>query len=193
LAEGPEPLILASASPQRRAILEQLGVAFTVRVSGALELEAGPPAEVAIENAYRKAAAVAEREPGATVLGVDTVVALGPRLYGKPRDHAQARATLSALAGRRHAVIGGVCLIEPGRTRTLAATTQVQFRPLSAEAVERYLDTGEWKGRAGAYAIQGRGALLIREIEGDYLNVVGLPVAALMELSPTLLQPRSAT
>ncbi|HWC86846.1 MAG TPA: Maf family protein [Solirubrobacteraceae bacterium] len=189
MAEGPEPLILASASPQRQAILAQLGVAFTVRVSGAPELEAGPPAEVAIENAYRKAVAVAEREPGATVLGVDTVVALGPRLYGKPRDHAHARATLSALAGRRHVVIGGVCLIEAGRTRTLAATTQVQFRSLSAEAVERYLDTGEWKGRAGAYAIQGRGALLIREIEGDYLNVVGLPVAALMELSPTLLQP----
>jgi septum formation protein len=157
------------------------------------ELGAGPPGEVAVENAYRKAVAVAEREPGATVLGVDTVVALGPRLYGKPRDREEARITLSALAGRRHAVIGGVCLIEPGRTRTLAATTQVQFRALSADEVERYLDTGEWKGRAGAYAVQGRGALMVREIEGDYLNVVGLPVAALMELSPGLFSPPAAT
>jgi septum formation protein len=148
---------------------------------------------VALENAYRKAAAVAEQEPEATVLGVDTVVALGPRLYGKPRDRDGARAILSALAGHRHAVIGGVCLIEAGRARTLAAITEVQFRPLSSEEIERYLDTEEWVGRAGAYAIQERGALLVREIKGDYLNVVGLPVAAIMELAPALLQPPSAT
>jgi septum formation protein len=148
---------------------------------------------VALENAYRKAAAVAEQEPRATVLGLDTVVALGARLYGKPRDRDDARATLGALAGRRHAVIGGMCLIEAGRVRTLAATTEVQFRPLGAEEIERYLDTGEWEGRAGAYAIQGRGALLVREIRGDYLNVVGLPVAAIMELAPALLSPPSAT
>ena len=157
------------------------------------ELEAGPPNEVAVENAYRKAAAVAEHEPEATVLGVDTVVALGSRLYGKPGDRDEARATLTELAGRRHAVIGGVCLIEAGRTRTLAATTVVQFRSLSPDDVEAYLDTGEWEGRAGAYAIQGRGALLVSEIAGDYLNVVGLPVAALMELSPGLLASGSAT
>jgi septum formation protein len=148
---------------------------------------------VALENAYRKAAAVAEQEPEAAVLGVDTVVALGRRLYGKPRDRDGARATLSALAGHRHAVIGGVCLIEAGRVRTLAAITEVQFRPLSSEEIERYLDTEEWVGRAGAYAIQERGALLVREIKGDYLNVVGLPVAAIMELAPALLQPPSAT
>jgi septum formation protein len=148
---------------------------------------------VAVENAYRKAAAIAEQEPQATVLGVDTVVALGSRLYGKPPDRDVARATLTALAGRRHVVIGGVCLIQAGRTRTLAASTDVQFRPLTAQEIERHLDAGEWPGRAGAYAIQGRGALLVREITGDYLNVVGLPVAALMELSPALLQPPSAT
>jgi septum formation protein len=168
-------------------------VAFSARAAGVEELEAGPPNEVALENAYRKAAAVAEQEPEAAVLGVDTVVALGPRLYGKPRDRDGARATLRALAGHRHAVIGGVCLIEAGRVRTMAAITEVQFRPLNSDDIERYLDTGEWAGRAGAYAIQERGALLVREIKGDYLNVVGLPVAAIMELSPALLQPPSAT
>ena len=148
---------------------------------------------MALENAYRKAAAVAEQEPEATVLGVDTVVALGARLYGKPGDRDDARSTLRALAGHRHAVIGGVCLIEADRVRTLATITEVQFRPLSPEEIERYLDTEEWAGRAGAYAIQERGALLVREITGDYLNVVGLPVAAIMELSPGLLAPATAT
>jgi septum formation protein len=186
-------LILASGSPQRRAILERLGVEFTVRVPGVEELEAGPPAEVAIENAYRKAAAVAQREPEGTVLGVDTVVALGARLYGKPPDRQAARETLAALSGRRHAVIGGLCLIEHGRTRTLAATTEVQFRSLAAAEIEAYLDLGEWVRRAGAYAIQERGALLVAAIAGDYLNVVGLPVAAIMDISPGLLVPRPAT
>lgn len=148
---------------------------------------------MAIENAYRKAAAVAAQEPERLVLGVDTVVALGPRLFGKPRDRAAARDMLSVLAGRRHAVIGGVCLIAGGRARTLAATTEVQFRPLAPGEVERYLDTGEWEGRAGGYAIQERGALLVAEIAGDYLNVVGLPVAAIMGLEPGLLSPGCAT
>ncbi len=150
------------------------------------ELEQGPPNEVAIENAYRKASAVAAGAPDAVVLGVDTIVALGGRIYGKPRDRAHAGETLAALAGRQHAVIGGVCLIEAGRTRTLAPTTLVTMRPLDAAAIDRYLDTGEWRDRAGAYAIQGRGALLVRAIEGDYLNVVGLPIAALVELVPAL-------
>jgi septum formation protein len=153
----------------------------------AAELEQGPPGEVAIENAYRKASAVAAAEPEATVLGVDTVVALGGRIYGKPRDRDHARESLQALAGRRHAVIGGLCLIEGGRVRTLAASTLVTVRPLDAAAIEGYLDIGEWRDRAGAYAIQGRGALLVSSIEGDYLNVVGLPVAALAELAPHVL------
>jgi septum formation protein len=168
-------------------------VAFTVRIAGVEELDAGPPAEVATENAYRKAAAVAQSEPEATVLGVDTVVALGQRLYGKPADRDDARATLAALANRRHTVVGGICLIEAGRVRTLATSTQVEFRPLDAAAIEAYLDTGEWEGRAGAYAIQQRGALLVRSIQGDYLNVVGLPVAAIMELAPGLFGRPAAT
>jgi septum formation protein len=120
------------------------------------------------------------------VLGVDTVVTVGGRLYGKPRDRADAAEMLRALSGRRHAVISGLCVIEPGRTRTAAARTAVEFRELDDAAIGSYLDTGEWRERAGAYAIQGRGALLVREIEGDYLNVVGLPVATLIDLMPRL-------
>jgi septum formation protein len=131
---------------------------------------------------------VAQQDPDATVLGVDTIVTLGGRIYGKPRDRDHAHETLTALAGHRHAVIGGLCLIEGERVRTLTATTLVSVRPLDSDAIERYLDAGEWEGRAGGYAIQGRGALLIREIEGDYLNVVGLPVAAIVELAPRLLE-----
>ncbi len=182
-------LVLASASPQRRAILEQLGVEFSVQVPDVEELEAGPPHEVALENAYRKASAVASARAGAAgpILGVDTVVALGARLYGKPGDPQEARATLTALAGRRHAVVSGICLIEDGRSRTAAAQTAVEFRALSEELLDWYLASEEWRGRAGGYAIQGRGAALVAAIQGDYLNVVGLPVATLLELVPGLL------
>jgi septum formation protein len=189
-AVGGEPagplLILASRSPQRRAILEQIGASFEVRVTDAEELTAGPPEEVALENAYRKAAAVGD-QPRAAVLGVDTIVTLGSRIYGKPADRHAAGETLRALSGRRHAVISGLCLIEGDRIRTAAARTVVEFRELPEDAIERYLDTGEWRERAGGYAIQGRGALLVRAIEGDYLNVVGLPVAILVDLAPWLI------
>ena len=178
-------LVLASRSPQRRAILEQLGIDFTVRVPEVEELEDGPAHEVALENAYRKAAAVAGN--GRLVLGVDTVVSLGARLYGKPADQDEALATLTALAGRRHAVISGICLIEDGDVRSAAAQTGVQFRALDARLIEWYLASGEWRDRAGGYAIQGRGAALVAGIEGDFLNVVGLPVATLLELEPELL------
>jgi septum formation protein len=167
--------------------LEQLGVAFEVRVADVEELMAGPPDEVAIENAYRKAAAVVTSDEDPPVLGVDTVVTIGGRIYGKPRDREHARETLEALAGRRHAVISGICVIERDATRTAAARTLVDLRALDARLIESYLDTGEWRERAGAYAIQGRGALLVTAIEGDYLNVVGLPVAALAVLAPSLL------
>ncbi|MGN6869380.1 MAG: Maf family protein [Solirubrobacteraceae bacterium] len=180
--------MLASRSPQRRAILEQLGVEFSVQVPDVEELEAGPPHEVALENAYRKASAIASAGAfDGPVLGVDTVVALGVHLYGKPTDPEEARATLTALGGRRHAVVSGVCLIEDGRSRTAAAQTTVEFRPLTDELIEWYLASEEWRGRAGGYAIQGRGAALVAAIEGDYLNVVGLPVTTLLELSPELL------
>jgi septum formation protein len=181
------PLVLASRSPQRRAILEQLGVEFSVRVPDVEELEAGPPHEVALENAYRKASAIAAGSSEEPVLGVDTVVSLGARLYGKPLDAHDARSTLHALAGRRHAVISGVCVIEDGRSRSAAAQTWVEFRALDDRLIDWYLASGEWRERAGGYAIQGRGAALVAAIEGDYLNVVGLPVATLLDLAPGLL------
>jgi septum formation protein len=121
------------------------------------------------------------------VLGVDTIVAVGPRIFGKPADRAAAVQTLAELAGRDHAVLSGVCLIHDGATKTAAARTVVRFRGLTAEQIEAYVDTGEWRERAGGYAIQERGALLVTGIEGDYLNVVGLPVSALADLAPWLL------
>ena len=184
----PTRLVLASRSPQRRAILEQLAVRFTVRPADVEELTAGPDVEVALENAYRKAIAV-ERGAGETVLGVDTVVALGRELYGKPRDEAQARAVLEKLAGRRHEVVSGVCVVGPdGTPRTAAARTGVVFRAFGPGLLDWYLASGEWRERAGGYAIQGRGAALVAAVEGDYFNVVGLPVSTLLDLLPQLLE-----
>jgi septum formation protein len=184
-------LVLASGSPQRRAILTQIGVAFTVHVTDADELTAGPPDEVVLENAFRKARAAADVIGSQVpVLGVDTLVALGARIFGKPVDRDAARTTLRTLAGAEHMVLSGVCLISDGHVRTAAARTRVRMRALDDDQLEAYLQTGEWRGRAGGYAIQERGALLVSEIVGDYLNVVGLPVATLVEMAPELLRSR---
>jgi septum formation protein len=156
-----------------------------VVVSDADELEVGDPVEVAVENARRKALAVDAR--GAPVLGVDTVVTLDGALYGKALDTGEARATLERLSGRTHEVISGIAVVEGGETRTAHATTRVRFRALDRATLDWYLATEEWRERAGAYAIQGRGAALVAGIEGDYLNVVGLPIPALLELLPGIL------
>jgi septum formation protein len=121
------------------------------------------------------------------VLGVDTIVCVDSQIYGKPADPEHARTTLEALSGRSHTVIGGICLIDERGPRTAAVRTRVEFRPLNRGLIDWYVATGEWRERAGGYAIQGRGAALVREIEGDYLNVVGLPVNALLDLAPWLL------
>jgi septum formation protein len=142
---------------------------------------------VAVENAYRKAGAITAPDSGAAVLGVDTIVSIGSRIWGKPADEAQAAETLRALGGRRHAVVSGLCLIADGQTRTAAATTVVKFRPLDEALIHWYVSSGEWRERAGGYAIQGRGAALVAAIEGDYTGVVGLPVSTLLELAPWLL------
>ena len=136
----------------------------------------------------RKAEAVAGQQPEAIVLGADTVVSLDGVIYGKPSCETEARQTLGALSGRRHEVIGGLCLLQAGQARTATATTRVRFRALEERLIGWYLASGEWRERAGAYAIQGRGAALVEAIEGDYLNVVGLPVATLIELAPELLE-----
>jgi septum formation protein len=199
VAQLPAQLLLASASPQRRAILERLGVAFTVRPADVAELREGDPREVAVENARRKARAVHEREktgacarpPAAAaelaVLGVDTLVALEGRIYGKPADERHARATLRALSGATHTVLSGVALIAGGRERTALAATEVVFRALDEGLISWYVDSGEWRGRAGGYAIQGAGAAFVRAVRGDYENVVGLPLATLLDLCPQLL------
>ena len=182
----PEPLILASASPQRRAILEQAGIVFVVRPADVEEETAGEPRAVAEENARRKAAAVAA--PGALVLGADTLVTIGGEILGKPRDAAQAREFVARLAGRTHEVVGGIALAEEGAVaQTAVVVTRVAFRAADDALLDWYVGTGEWRGRAGGYAIQGAGAVLVEAIEGDYLNVVGLPLARLLTLRPELL------
>ncbi len=184
------PLLLASRSPQRRAILTQLGIPFEVCPADVEELSDGDPETVAVENARRKAMALAVQRPDATVLGVDTIVVLGDGIHGKPADADAARATLGALAGRDHVVVSGLCAVRPGAAqtpRTAVARTRVRFRDVDAETLDWYVETGEWRERAGGYAIQGKGAALVAGIDGDYLNVVGLPVAALLDLLPEIL------
>ena len=190
---GPAPkLVLASRSPQRRAILESLGVAFEVRPVDVLEEDEGAPVAVAAENALRKALAGKAR-PEEVVLGVDTIVVTGLEIWGKPPDEDAARETLRHLAGRTHLVISGVALVdEAGTVRADEAVTEVTFRPLDDAMIAWYLSSGEWDGRAGGYAIQGRGGALVERIDGDYLNVVGLPVGTLLGLWPGLLDLAAA-
>jgi septum formation protein len=177
-------LILASGSPQRRAILDQLGIGFRVVVPEVEELTEGEPHELVLANALRKARAV----DGERILGADTAVVFDARIFGKPRDREEAAHFLRGLSGRTHEVITGIALREPGgRERGAVAVTRVRFRLLGETDLAWYLATREWEGRAGAYAIQGRGAALVEEIHGDYSNVVGLPVAALLGLAPDLL------
>jgi septum formation protein len=177
------PLLLASRSPQRRAILEQLGVPFEV-VLPQFEEAVGDDDPVATvrENARGKARAVAGVADERPVLGVDTEVVVEGRVFGKPGNAAEAEAMLEALAGRTHEVVSGLCLLTPGWEKLEHEVTRVSFRELDARDLAAYIGTGEWEGRAGGYAVQGRGAALVERIEGDYLNVVGLPAALLVRL-----------
>jgi septum formation protein len=148
------------------------------------EETAGEPTAVAEENARRKAAFVTSP----LTLGADTIVALDGDILGKPLDAGQARAYVARLAGRTHEVVGGIALAQDGAVvQTAVEITRVRFRPASASLVDWYVATGEWRGRAGGYAIQGAGAVLVESIEGDYLNIVGLPLARLLTLRPELL------
>jgi septum formation protein len=187
------PLILASGSPQRRAILERLGVAFTVRVTDVEELSEGDPMEVARENALRKARAALRPGAAEAVLGCDTLVTLGGVIYGKPPDESAARATLTALGGHTHEVISGIALLLTNAgskvtERVAVARTRVTFEPIDEELLDWYLGTEEWRGRSGGYAIQGAGEKLARKIDGEVENVVGLPVAALRDIYPELFR-----
>jgi septum formation protein len=194
----PLALVLASRSPQRRALLERLGVPFTVRVSDASELEQGEdPAEVAVENALRKARAVRLEGAQEAVLGCDTIVVLDGVIYGKPSDAAAARETLTALGDRTHEVLSGLAVLLPdGRSgiveRTAVARTRVTFRAIDEELLDWYVDTEEWRGRSGGYAIQGAGARLALAVDGEEENVVGLPLGTLRDLYPELLSQHPA-
>ena len=178
------PLLLASTSPQRRAILEQLGLPFDV-VAPRYEEHDPPdaePGELVRNHAREKARSVADDVAGRPVLGVDTTVVRGGRVYGKAAGPEGAAAMLEALGGGAHEVVSGLCLLAPAWEELHTETTRVTFRALTARDIAAYVASGEWEGRAGAYAIQGRGAALVERIEGDYLNVVGLPAALLVRL-----------
>jgi septum formation protein len=171
------PLILASQSPQRSAILEQLRIPFEV-VLPDYEEHGDDPVEHAAGKA-RSVAGVAHERP---VLGVDTIVVCDGHALGKPTDATEAEQMLETLSGKTHEVVSGLCLRTPAWEELHSETTRVTFRPLTPRDIATYLATREWENRAGGYAIQGVGAGLVERIEGDYLNVVGLPAALLIRI-----------
>ncbi|MCC6741633.1 MAG: septum formation protein Maf [Planctomycetia bacterium] len=173
-------IILASASPRRVELLRDMGVHFTVVPSRVEEVEGGHlrPEETAVTNACRKALAVAKDHPRALVIGADTVVALGRRLFGKPRDRRHAARMLAALSGKTHEVVTAVCLAG-ARFEVFDERTLVTFRRLTTRAIAAYLDRVHVLDKAGAYAIQEHGDALVLRISGSFTNVVGLPVERL--------------
>lgn len=173
------PLVLASASPRRKDLLAQIGI--TPDAIAAAELDETPrkgelPRQYAERLASEKARAVAAGCPGAAVLAADTAVACGRRILPKAEDEAAARLCLRLLSGRRHRVYTAVCLLEQGRERAVTVMTRVRFARLSAREIDGYIAGGEWQGKAGGYAIQGRAAAFIPWIGGSYSNVAGLPL-----------------
>lgn len=173
-------LVLASKSPRRSEILKNAGIDFTVRVADADETipEGTPPEEAVVFLATRKAMAV-ERAEDETVLGADTVVVLDNKILGKPKDKNEAFNMIKSLSGRVHSVFTGVCIVEKGRSITFAEETEVEFLPLTDNEINAYIDTSEPYDKAGAYGIQGIASKFVRRINGDYFNVVGLPISAI--------------
>ena len=183
------PLVLASKSPQRRALLEALGLDFEVQVPNVEEETDGEPRDLVIRNATRKAEAVADHHPDALVIAGDTEVVIGGEVLGQPADERGARAHLERLSGAEHHVLGGLALVGPGEgePRTGVDVSTVAFRELDEPLLNAYLASGEWRGRAGSYAIQGLGSALVDVVRGDVSNVIGLPVGLLVRLAPELL------
>jgi septum formation protein len=175
-------LVLASASPRRLELLRQIGVVPTRVAPAALDESQHPgelPPALAVRLAVAKAQAIAASHRDAIVLGADTVVACGRRVLPKAEQEGEAQACLALLSGRRHRVHGGIAVIAPdGRLRARCITTMVRFKRLTAAEIAGYVADGEWRGKAGGYAIQGRGAAFIRDINGSYSNVVGLDLFA---------------
>lgn len=181
-------LILASKSPRRKELLKQIGIPFVVVVSDAEEVSGNSwtPAALVVENAKRKARAVAEKYPDSPVLGADTVVSLEGKIFGKPKDKDEARKMLTALSGKMHEVTTGLALINRNEIRTTNVTTKVFFDTMTKADIDAYIATDEPMDKAGAYAIQGKAARFIEKIEGSYSNVVGLPLNALIQLGKGL-------
>ena len=174
-------IILASASPRRRELLKNITDDFTVRVSDADESTVGglSPEQTVRALAELKADAVYAGNEEEIIIAADTVVAADGQILGKPRDEADAFAMLKMLSGKTHEVFTGVCIRTPAAQTVFSERTEVEFYPLSDDEITAYIKTGEPSDKAGAYGIQGKGCLLVKRINGDYFNVVGLPVAAL--------------
>lgn len=179
-------IILASASPRRKELLEKLDLDFSVCPADIDEslLPDEDAAMYPLRTAVQKAMAVAKTTEDALVIAADTVVAVDDDILGKPRDEAEAKAMLKRLSGREHIVITGIGVVDTASGRTLSATEQtiVYFHPLRDEEIDAYIATGECMDKAGSYGIQGKGSLLVRKIDGDYFNVMGLPLSRLYRL-----------
>lgn len=177
-------LILASASPRRQELLRLAGIPFTIIPAMGDELvpEGLDPQEISYYLAEQKAEEVAKEHPDSIVIGCDTTVLLGEKVLGKPRDEEEAVAMLESLSGKTHQVVTGVCVIGPKGKEGFSEMTSVQFYPLSRQEIEDYVATENTLDKAGAYGIQGKAAVFVQGIQGDYYNVVGLPVARLCRL-----------
>jgi septum formation protein len=177
------PLLLASISPQRRAILEQLRIPFDETFPRYEEADEGDdPVELVRAHARGKARSVAGLADERPVLAVDTAVVVDGRAFGKPGGAEEAERMIETLSGRTHEVVSGLCLLTRAWEEVHHETTRVTFRALTPRDIAHYLASEEWRDRAGGYAIQGLGASLVERIDGDYLNVVGLPAALLVKL-----------
>ena len=192
----PARVILASGSPQRRMLLRALGVEFRAVASSVAETTEGEPRDLVLANALIKGRAIAwRRRRGTLVIAADTEVVVDGTALGQPTLEGEARFCLQTLSGRSHEVLGGLVLLGPDRiggepeVRTGIESTRVTFAELSPEMIDAYLAAGEWRGRAGGYAVQGLGAALVSGIEGDVSNVIGLPVPLLLRLAPELVGP----
>jgi septum formation protein len=184
------PLVLASASPRRRELLTRLGLVCEFAAADIDEdnIPYRTPREYAVKTAYAKALRVALSRPKSLIIAADTIVVLDGQIYPKPADRADAIRILGAIQGRTHEVITAVAVVEAGRAAMLdAVSSAVTIRPLTRAEIEEYVDTGEPMDKAGAYAAQGRGRALIERIDGDYFNVVGLPVSLLLDMLETYL------
>ncbi len=181
-------IVLASASPRRKELLSAAGMEFTICASDCDEKVPNGllPGDTAVSIASQKALNVAAKHPASTVIGADTIVVINSEILGKPKDEADAKRMLGLLSGNTHEVYTGVCIVKDGRETSFFECTEVTFYQLSSAEIDRYVSTGEPMDKAGAYGIQGKGALLVKGISGDYLNVVGLPVAKLAGILKTV-------